>query len=288
MPNRKFHLFHLNLVPTSGSLFEGIAPTREKYLRSVLERNFEFSIDWGETHSRAGWVYKGQIDGAILGILQKEVPHLHHLPPAQGGEEVISPEWQGAFVVIDPTTHEEGQRASVEVDVVGTPNTLLKALFGHLDKNNDSPYKIIHELISNEDNFWNYAKTANNKLTKVQFDFVVPNMWDAEETLDKELKKAGLEGAQKVTITYKSTEGVNALSKQVESAVKYIKKGQGKIKATAFGLPSFDSTDSPLTTEIPKFNTDESQDVEEFGKYKNEVLGYDGKKSDNSDSDDTV
>ncbi len=288
MPNRKFHLFHLSLIPTSGPLFQGQDINREDYLRSVLEKNFEFSIDWGETHSRAGWVYKGQIDGAILGILQKEVPHQHHLPPEEGGEEVISPEWQGAFVVIDPTHHEKGQRASVEVDVVGKPSALLKALFGHLNENSDKSYEVIPEQILNEKDFWNYAERANNKLISVQFDFVVPNMFGAEEKIDKELKEVGLEGVQKVTILYKSKEGINALSEQVKGAVKYIKRGAGKIKASAFGLHPFDSTDSPSITEMPRFNTDESQDVEEFTKHKSEVLGYDVENSDNSDSDDTA
>ncbi len=289
MSNRKFHLFHLNLIPISGPLFQGQDPTREEYLRTMLEKDFEFDIQRGESHNNASWVYKGQIDGVILGILEKEVLHQHHLPPEEGGEEVISSEWQGAWVVVDPTTHEKGQRVSVEIDPAVSSKSLLKALFGHLNNDKNKPYEIIHEQIFDGNNFWNYAKQANNRLTKVQFDFVVPNMWKSAEKLDEELKEAGIEtGAQRVTVSYQSSEGVDAESKQVKSAVKYIERGAGRITASASGLTPFNSDDNPATTEIPRFNTEEFQDTEKNTEYKDKVLGYDGKNTDNSDSDDTA
>ncbi len=289
MSNRKFHLFHLNLIPISGPLFQGQGPTREEYLRAMLEKDFEFDIQRGESHNNANWVYKGQIDGAILGILEKEVPYQHHLSPEEGGEEVTTAIWQGAFVMIDPTHHEKGQRASVEIDPAVSSKSLLKALFGHLNKDKDKSYEIIHEQIFDGNNFWNYAKEANNRLTRVQFDFVVPNMWKSAEKLDEELKEAGIAtGAQRVTVSYQSSEGVDAESQPVKDGVKYIQRGAGKIKASASGLKNFDSDDNPATTEIPRFNTEEFQDIEKNTEYKDKVLGYDGKNTDNSDSDDTA
>ncbi len=291
MPNRKFHLFHLNLMIMRGPLFQKIAPTREEYLRSVLERDFEFSIGRGKNYSRASWIYKGAVGECILGTLLKEGPHQRHLPPEEGGDEVITQEWQGAWVIIDPTHHKKGQRASVEVDVdvVGTPKSLLIGLVGQINKNKDRPYNITPDLIFNGNNFWDYAKKANNKFTKVQFDFDVPNMHGTKKEIANDLKEAGVQtGAENISITYKSSKGINALSERIKSAVEYIEKGQGKIKAFASGLRSFDSDANPTITEMPNSDRDKNQGTKQFNKHKGEVLGHDGDVSDNSDSNDTA
>jgi hypothetical protein len=33
--------------------------------------------------------------------------------------------WQGAYVLIDPTTHETGQRVAIEIDAVGRPGATV-------------------------------------------------------------------------------------------------------------------------------------------------------------------
>jgi hypothetical protein len=122
---RVFTLFHLSLQAIRQTALFAVDLDREHWLRRALSETFSFP-HWGG--GELTWVPRDAPLGLIFGIIQQEKDHILHEPPEAGGAEISSREWQGAYVVIDPRPHEEGQRAAVENDVVGKPSALLKSL----------------------------------------------------------------------------------------------------------------------------------------------------------------
>ena len=126
MTDRKFTLFHLNLIPVEQQAFDTLRVSRENWIRTVLSEPLELPHFGGK---QLHWVPKGERGGDIFGVLQMQRPLTHHTPPDDGGDEVVSPVWHGAFVLIDPTHHDARQRVAVENDVVGRPYALLKGTY---------------------------------------------------------------------------------------------------------------------------------------------------------------
>ncbi|WP_146190662.1 hypothetical protein [Marinicauda salina] len=249
MAERKFTLFHLNLVPIRQRDIETWEGTREEWLRHALAQPFNFEHRAGR---RLYWVPKEPADSSIVGILEIERDHEHHEPPERGGAEVVSTEWQGAYILLDPTTHDEGQRAAVENDIAGTPNAILKSLVNSINARHDKPFEIEVEPIFDSANFWEFSKKHNNILRQIIFDFIVPNMWGAESDLEKDLEDTGKEtGAQRVTVEFQSKEGVSTQNQKVRDGVEYAEKGAGNLKAKSLDNKPFSSTEKPKTTKIP-------------------------------------
>ena len=104
MAQKTFTLFHFSLVPIAQLDIETRPKeTRESWLRHALSESFEFT-HWGG--GKLYWVPLGDIDECIAGLLQRTRQHEHHRSPAEGGAEVVTEEWQGAYVLIDPTHHD--------------------------------------------------------------------------------------------------------------------------------------------------------------------------------------
>lgn len=272
MPQRTFTLFHLSLVPVSQLDIETRrGDSREDWLRHSLSARFEFE-HWGG--GVLHWVPVASLGESILGLLERTRPHEHHEPPEQGGGEIITDEWQGAYVVIDPTHHNEGQRVSVENDVVGQPRALLKSLIGAINDRVDAPYQIEIEPLFDASRFWAFAARHDNVLRTVKFDFVVPNMWGTESDLEKDLRETGQQtGAERVTIGISSEHGVLTENQKIRDGVEYAEKGAGTVSAKSLDGQRFSSTARPRTTRIPLIQVGKDLMVQSFEKMKRSILG---------------
>lgn len=271
--NRKFIVFHLSLIEVREPTFDTPKVTRENWLRECLFNQIEFSH---RGNSSLVWVPQPDIDDCIFGIVQRKKPHLHHLPPRQGGQETVSVEWQGAYVLLDPTHHENGQRIAVEIDEVGTPSALLGSLLTHLNSKNDRPYTIEAEPIFDGNNFWRFAERHSNVVRYIKFEFVVPNMWGAESALEKDLKDTGKEtGAEKVKVQMEAQDGVSVKNKRIIDGVNYAEKGAGAITAKSIDGKRFSSKNKLRTTLIPKDGDSSEETRESIIKHKDKVLGND-------------
>lgn len=258
MADRTFSLLHLSLVGRQRSLFGQFDGSREDWLRFALAENFSFS-GWG--NRELVWVPKRVSDGLIFGLVQGKAPHPHHESPNAGGGETVSDFWQGAYVFLDPTHHEDGQKLAVENDVMGKPRALAKALFDHLNEREDAPYTTIPELIFDESDFWSFSSDNGDILKYIRFRFVVPNMWGPQNELDEDLKETGKEtGAEKVDVTFSGKGGVTTRNSKVRTAVEYSQRGAGEIRARSMTGKNFSSKNKATTKSVPKADLDDAND----------------------------
>lgn len=272
MAHRTFTLFHLNLVPVRQMSLLSWEGSREDWLRHTLAKRFEFPHRGGDT---LHWVPREPIDECIFGVLEKTRPFEHHEPPERGGGEVVSDAWQGAYVLIDPTTHNEGQRVSVENDVVGTPNAILGSLMAALNRRDDSPYEIEAAPIFDGGRFWAFAKKHGNVLQRITFNFVVPNMWGTESDLDSDLRDTGNQtGAARVKTELSSDDGVTTDNQKVRDGVNYAERGAGEITARSQDGKLFSSTKRPTTSKIPLIQGTKEQIRQAFESLKGKILGH--------------
>lgn len=232
------------------------------------------------------WVPKGGVDECIFGVLESKKPFEHHEPPDRGGGETVSEIWQGAYVLLDPTHHDDGQKIAIENDMVGKPNSLLRKLVDAINAKVDRPYTIEFEPIFDSSSFWQFAESHNNVLKSITFDFVVPNMWGAKSSLDEDLKDTGQQtGAERVVVTLKGENGVFTENSKVKTGVEYAERGAGAVKARALDNTPYSSSSDSKTTEIPTAGEDEANILGYFKKLKGRILGH-AKKPTDDDNDD--
>lgn len=169
----------------------------------------------------------------------------------RGGEETSSLEWQGAYVVIDPTHHDDGQKMSIENDIVGSPLLLTNALFAYLNEDPNAPFTIVPEPLFDSSTFWSFADKNAGVLRSVRFEFVVPNMFGITTNMDADLKEAGEDtGSDRVTLAFSAIKGIFARSKRILQAVAYAERGGGKIKATSLDGDTYNSDRKLKTAKI--------------------------------------
>lgn len=248
------------MIPVSQPTFNTPKVTREEYLRQVLEQHFEFFDQYERPFH---WTPRLDFLSAIVGIIQQEKDHKHHMPPSAGGTETRTPEWQGAYVVIDPTSHDDGQKMAVENDIVGRPTSLVRALLQHINANPDRPYTLEAATIFDSRSFWDFSAQNGDKLKSVRFEFVVPNMWGTKNDLDEDLRETGAEtGAEKVNISFRSSSGIRTKSNKVREGVEYAERGAGSIRATSMLGESYSSSTKPIVSIVDDPEVTLAQNVE--------------------------
>ena len=233
---RTFHLFHLSLIE---NLFSNEVD-REEVIRDSLSHPFTFTHRKREFY----WVPKTS-EKDIIGYVQKETKHSHHYPPQEGGAEITENDWQGAIVVVDPTTHELGQRVAFERDnSIGDPNAILKSLLSYINQLDQHPFVIVSHPILSDSSFWEFAKNHDYSMKKLTFDFAVPNMWSAASNLEKELKYTHDDtGAEKVKMALIAESGINIKNSVIaHTGVEYATKGSASITAQSMNGEVYSSS----------------------------------------------
>ncbi|WP_152415431.1 hypothetical protein [Caenispirillum salinarum] len=272
MAFRRFTLFHLSLSPVPQADLETYKIGREEWLRKCLGQTLAFPHHGART---LHWLPLKDDDDLILGLLQLQKPHDHHRPPEEGGAEVTTDEWQGAYVLVDPTTHEQGQRVAVENDVVGKPSALIRSLVRHINQNSYRPYNIEVDHIFDSQDFWKFAKESGGKLRSIRFDFAVPNMWDTTGDIDRDLRDTREEnGAERVQYGMESSVGVATDTNKIREAVRYSERGAGKITARSLDNKRFSSSRRPAVTEIPRIAAPREVIADALRGLKNWILGH--------------
>lgn len=271
MAERAFTLFHFSMIPIAQATFAMRRDdTRETWIRYALKDAFEFDHLGG---SKLYWVPQGTADECILGLIQKTKIHELHEPPEMGGGEITKEEWQGAYVMVDPTHHDEGQRIAVENDLVGKPAALIKSLARHLNQHDEAPYQIEIEPLWDASRFWAFASAHGNLMKRIEFDFVVPNMWSTESDLDADLRDTGnVTGAERVSVGLKSDHGVSTDNAKVRNGVDYAERGAGTLRARAMDGARFRSTKTLLSSKIPAVKAGAEAMAQYFAGLKRTIL----------------
>lgn len=258
MASREFSLLHLSLIERERMLFDQFDGSREEWLRAALSEEFAFL---GYGGRELYWVPKRAKDGLIFGLIQGKSTVSHHEAPSVGGAETTSNLWQGAYLFLDPSHHDDGQKLALENDVLGKPRALAKALFDHLNSRTEAPYTTIAELIFDDSDFWRFSAENGDILRYIRFRFVVPNMWGPQNDLEDDLKNTGKEtGADKVDVTLSGEGGVTTQNDKVRTAVEYAKRGAGEIRARSQTGQNFDSKSKAATKSVPRADLDDADD----------------------------
>lgn len=243
---------------------------REQWLRTSLRKQFEF-IGWGGREYV--WLPKSTEFALIFGLIQTRKPHTYHTSPSLGGEEVNEDFWQGAYLFLDPSHHEDGQKLAIENDVVGAPNSLAKALFGHINALEIAPYVIKPSLMFDKNDFWSFSEESGDRLKYVRFSFVVPNMWDPQSDLERDLRDTGKDtDSDEVEVAFKGSRGVKTRNQRIEKAVDYVSRGAGQIRAKNMENESFSSKARATKTSVPREELEVS-DLDSVARVARTVLG---------------
>ncbi|MFG1248679.1 hypothetical protein [Xanthobacter flavus] len=271
MADKKFTLFHLSLIERSQHGMFDFQGTREEWLRFVLRDRFMFQHRSGELH----WVPQGEDGESIVGLIQRSIKHARHDPPELGGAEVVADEWQGAYVVIDPSHHDDGQKAAVENDYkAGKPAALINSLAGAINARDDAHYHIAVEPLFDANQFWQFSADHGHVLRWINFDFVVPNMWGTRSDLDKDLRDTGRQtGAQRVSVRLRGSDGVSTQNDKVREGVEYVERGAGKLTAKSLDGQPYNSDDTVKTTGVPAPDGTPDEKRGYFSRMRDRILG---------------
>lgn len=281
-----FELFHLSLLEVRqlGLFEDGPRPTREEWLRQVFNSRFEFQHRSVICH----WVPDHTDPTFIAGNVVRSHPRRHHVSPEEGAFEVVSEEWQGAIVLIDPVDHPDGQKVSFERDsTLGEPRAVLQSLIASINATPTAPYVIEPKPIFNEARFWSWAAAHEYRLKRISFELIAPNMFGSKSALDEDMKYLGESGVSKVKITMDEgtrPEGIDAQNDQIKQGVDYAAQGGGSITAKAKNGDSFASTNNTKTTTLPATPADRSGGIKAITKWFPKLLG---REQDDSLDDDT-
>jgi len=284
-----FELFHLSLLEKGQiGLFE-VNPrqSREQWLRTAFSERFSFPHRTVECH----WVPAETDHGFIAGNVVRSHPRRHHTPPEEGALEVVSEEWQGAMVVIDPAHHDDGQKLSFERDAtLGKPRSVLQSMLAYVNAIPDAPYVIEPKPIFNEDQFWDWAAAHEYRLHRIAFEFIAPNMFGSKNSFDEDMRELGGAGVSKVKMVMdegQRDEGIDAKNEQIKNGVDYAAQGGGSITATAKNGDKFTSTNNTKTATLPATPVERSGGIRGLTKWFPRLLGRESNDSlDSPDRDD--
>lgn len=248
MVKRVLSLLHLSLVEKNQKALGAFRGSREEWVRYSLSKPFHF-LGWGGRE--LVWTPRGDFDDLVFGLIQGKRPHLYHEPPSIGGEETYDDFWQGAFVFLDPRHHDDGQKIAIENDVLGKPRALAKALFDSINERFDAPYSAIAETIFDESDFWKFSEQSGGILKYVKFEFVIPNMWGPQNDLEKDLKDTGKQtGGDRVDVTFRGKDGIRTENEKIKTAVGYVSRGAGVVKAKNLRNVAFSSSKRPTLSSV--------------------------------------
>ena len=235
MATIRFQLFRLSLLlHEQMSLFDHEVISREEYLRGVFSQEYQFD------HYRNRFHYRPDLERSTgnitLGRVGRPMIIEENRPPEEGLGETTHEGWKAAVVVIHPSDHPDGQKASVEIDQqVGKPTVIFAALVNAINQANPSPYQLEVQPIIDARSFWEFASANQGAITSLTFEFTVPNgLWSTATHLREELIEAREHiKAHKVTAKFQSDDGLETNDERIVEAVNYAASGSGIIKARA-------------------------------------------------------
>jgi hypothetical protein len=205
--------------------------TREEWLRDVFGKEIDFQHR-GETFHYSPEVSRDPIAG-IVGRIGRQIAVAEN----EGPEGHLAPKerqtWKAAIVLIDPTHHDDGQKAAIEhLGVVGKPIPVFESLALRINNAADEPFVFEVNAIVPSESFWNFVKANEGQITWIQFEFVAPNMFGEADDYDSEMRDMQQhELIQKAKLTLESKDPINPHTNRIRRAADYTNKGAGSTAA---------------------------------------------------------
>ena len=120
--------------------------------------------------------YRSLTSRHVVGRIGRPVHIVENDPPEAGLTEVERDAWKAEAVIIDPTSHPDGQKAAVE-EKVGNPTSVFKSLARSINESGREPYLIEANPIVDPSTFWEFESENRGQITSISFDLFPPNMF---------------------------------------------------------------------------------------------------------------
>jgi hypothetical protein len=209
---------------------------REGWLRAIFSENIRFTHFKKEFHFVPELPLPEVDDDArfIVGKIGRRYSALENEPPEEGLAEILHEAWLAAAVIIDPTSHDDGQKVAFEaVSKIGTPLPIFESLAKHINSQTPKePFVLEVNPIVDPETFWQFEAENRGAITFVEFDLLVPNMFGIRHDLDEELKALrDAEKVRKAKLGLENEDGLNLDTERTRQTVSYTLEGGGAIKA---------------------------------------------------------
>jgi hypothetical protein len=226
----QFVLMRFLMLPRAGQ-----APPiiREAWLRGIFSKEIVFNSRGVEFH----YVPVDPLEEYpefIVGRLGRRIIAAENEPPESKFAETEHEGWRAALVLIDPRSHDDGQKAAVEhLPEVGRPLGIVGSLCEGINTRvRSEPYYIEANAIADTVTFWDFEKEHRDNIVDIIFTLHVPNMFGIRDDLDKELQE--LRDNEKVRlakIELKNEDGLNLNTDRVSNTVSHTLDGGGALTA---------------------------------------------------------
>lgn len=250
--SEQFELFRVSLIPRhQPSLFADMNASREQWLRHIFSDSLEFSghnnhyiyipetVDL-DTKTDDQFGTSKVIFGKIGRYVNREI----NKPPEEHFDQTITGYWRAALLLLDPTAHEDGQKIALQaLPEVGKPRALLKRLCSQVNEMPEAPFHMEIGEIIDEEGFWAFVNYYDGEITRLGFNFVVPNMFGSDEEFDAELREfRDSENAETLQMSISNADYVEPKTDRIHRAVRYASNSGGKITAKSRTGETFNST----------------------------------------------
>lgn len=230
---------------------DGAEFSREEWLRDVFGREIDFQ------HRGEAFHYSPELEqdlgGAVAGRIGREVTTAENESPAGHLAPKKHRTWKAAAVLIDPTHHEDGQKAAIEhAPTIGKPVAIFESLAAQINANPE-PFILEANAIVPSETFWNFVKNNEGEITSVEFEFVAPNMFGEADDYDSEMRDMQKhEKVQKAKLRIENKDGLNLQTNRVRQAADYANKGAGSTRAVTKKRKKYNSKEKAQKVSIPK------------------------------------
>lgn len=234
---------------------DGSIPTREEWLRRALKEPIEFPHRTDTFYFVPAETTNARF---IIGRIGRKLYVKENEPPQMGLKETARDQWQAVDVLIDPTTHSDGQKIAIEVNKkVGTPLSLMQSLADHLNHSfPPSPYTIDTNTILDPRSFMEFVRAHRGEIVCVTFELVAPNMFGIRDDIDREMDELKHnENVRTAKLTLQNEDGLKLDTIRVEQTANHAAEGGGSIKARTKTGQRFNSKNKGVRVTMPNDET---------------------------------
>lgn len=250
----KFIKMRVSLDGASASSLEGLEDTTSYLTRhGFLLQSFGENRDFlpNKSAEKASFISTEAPEGYVAGFFARE-RDISARPKVANSFPVVNHEnWELSLFLMDIT--DDSQIVWMQENKsVGSPKAILEAFFDNLPKNGPlGQYRATIGYMDSERTYWDVIEKYEDKITKLTFKFIKPNMLKGKKRID-DFNKAVFEGGADTTEHIHSTKNPGQLKPKsdiLKSSAEIAQEGAGEAEVFV-GAKKVWSSSKDYTTEV--------------------------------------
>ena len=238
----EYHRFLLTPL-NQGQLSFSDRPSREELIEKVFsEEHYTFQY----RRTTYGFVKKFIRNKKVFGRIEKQRKTSIFLSPSKGFQEKQEEDWPGSHVFINlddekttGQTEKSGQVIAVQCNkpIISSPINCLRALADKINEEiltNSGYYISINPILQDKRGFWSVVDEHKDKIKKVILIYTPPNLFELQNKLEVDLRKANEEfNTTSTQVVFENDGGHLKLPKDnnlLNESVDYVEQGAGGYK----------------------------------------------------------